>query len=446
MSVVLSIGKAVLQGIYEIHKLAKVHPKKVVFLSRQEERPMDFVLLESELKKLDPAIETRIIGKTMRPGLASKIAYGFNVVGPQLHALATSKVAVLDSYSMPVSMLRHRGSKAGKSAAGGDAGLKVIQIWHAMGALKKFSKSIVGKGEGRSEKLADSLKMHANYDLILASSEESRGAFAEAFGYEGEGNKDKFIIGALPRTDLLKNPEYMEKKRVEILERHPELKGKKIVLYAPTLRIDDSSKALEVEKAKELIEAIETASESQDATEKASVDVENMASEYRVVISPHPVKGEHYNALGRTLAEYSTFELLALCDYFVTDYSAVVYEAAVAEKPIFLYAYDLDDYENRRGFYLDFENDMPVPPRFSGEDIAKDIFEVDRDKGSYEKAGPGSENNLREGNKYIEHMKNVRTFAAKYIKDVGVLDNQDNQDDYAYPNTRALAEIIIKQM
>ncbi len=419
MKTILGIGTALLGGIYAINKLAKRNPKKVVFLSRQEERPVDFVLLDEELKRMDPEIQTVFLCRTMKSGIASKVAYAINIIGPQLHALATSRVAVLDSYSAPVSILNH--------GTGREDSLKVIQIWHAMGALKKFSKSIVGREEGRSKELADAMNMHGNYDIILASSPESKEAFKEAFGYTSPDSDSKFIIGALPRTDLLTDLDYMEKKRVEILEAYPWLKGKKVVLYAPTLRIQDS-RELEVEKAKELIDSIEAKNGA-----KSGFD----GREFAVIISPHPVKGDHYSCLDnygdvmtdengtsegvsrhRILNKYSTFELLAVCDCFVTDYSAVVYEAALAKKPIFLYAYDLDLYKNSRGFYLDYEAEMPVKPRRTSEEIAEDIYLIEKDS-----------------NEMTRHLEKVDAFAKRYIK---------TSDDVS--NTRALAKVIISLM
>ena len=63
------------------------------------------------------------------------------------HAIATSKVLVLDSYCIAASILHHRKS------------LKIIQMWHAMGGYKKFGKSILDMEEGSSAKLADVMVM-----------------------------------------------------------------------------------------------------------------------------------------------------------------------------------------------------------------------------------------------------------------------------------------------
>lgn len=342
--IALSVGKAALRGIYWLYKRVPVDKTKVLFMSRQgDSAGTDFLLLKEEIEKLNPQVKVRMICKTLDGGLLKKLGYVINLAGPQLYELATSKVAILDSYSIPVSILNHRKE------------LKVVQIWHAMGALKKFGKSIVGKVEGRSEKLAEAMEMHRNYDYILASSKESARYFGEAFGYDEE----RFIIGALPRTDLLLKESYSQECKDKFYEKYPELKGQKLILYAPTIRRTQE----DISKTEELIQEVKK------------------FGGYALVVSPHPVKRKPYMGVKDILVtDFSTFELLNVCHYLVTDYSAIVYEAAVKELPIFLYAYDIEEYLANRGFYLDYEKDMPADYRKDAAGIMKMIVSEDWNK------------------------------------------------------------------
>jgi CDP-glycerol glycerophosphotransferase (TagB/SpsB family) len=70
---------------------------------------------------------------------------------------------------------------------------------------------------------------------------------------------------------------------------------------------------------------------------------------------------------------FSTLEWLVACDALVTDYSAVAFDAAAADKPVYFYAPDLDDYEGARGFYLDYTKDLPTAPQTSPEEVMKQI-------------------------------------------------------------------------
>ena len=54
--------------------------------------------------------------------------------------------------------------------------------------------------------------------------------------------------------------------------------------------------------------------------------------------------------------------LLSAADVLITDYSSIIFEYAVLEKPMIFYAYDLDDFrENGRDFYEPYEDFVPGP-------------------------------------------------------------------------------------
>ncbi|MCI2061885.1 MAG: CDP-glycerol glycerophosphotransferase family protein [Eubacteriaceae bacterium] len=322
MEIIIDIGKGLLGLIYCFHKLAKVHPKKITIVSRQGNSPsVDIELLAAELRKQCPDAEIEVLCRT----LDSKVSYLGHMAGKQMHAIATSKVLVLDSYCIAASILHHRKS------------LKIIQMWHAMGGYKKFGKSILDMEEGSSARLADAMDMHRNYDLILASSEESAKFFGEAFGYD----RSYFKILPLPRTDLLRDRRYMEKKKAEILKAYPELAGRKIILYAPTFRKAAAGGMTMREAAADLAE-------------------EAARAGYTAVMAPHPLMTGHDIADDAVVcSEFTSMELLSCADCFVTDYSAMIYEAAIAGVPVYMYAFDKSSYGSKRGFYIDPEKDLP---------------------------------------------------------------------------------------
>ena len=52
-------------------------------------------------------------------------------------------------------------------------------------------------------------------------------------------------------------------------------------------------------------------------------------------------------------------ELLAVSDVCVTDYSSLVFEYSLMNRPMLFFAYDLDDYNDWRGFYFPYEEMTP---------------------------------------------------------------------------------------
>ena len=348
---IVKTGIGALNGLYSLMKLMP-QKQRVVILSRQANEPsLDIELLTEELESR--SIPVRIQCDKMGPGIAGAVKY----IGPllrQMGYLATSKVAVLDSYCIPACVFPHR------------KGLTVIQMWHALGAMKKFSKSILDKPEGKSSEIASLMKMHEGYDYIFTSSEKARPAFAEAFGYPPE----KLTIMSLPRVDIIMDRELDRQNRDKIREEFPVLDDgiitdedlpaarKKCILYAPTLRIGKDM----TEPVVRLIEAVDTET-------------------YNLIISLHPLTEISYPyALPESVLTdtgYSTTELMAVSDYVITDYSAVTYDAALKGLPLYFYAFDKDEYMADREFYLDYDKDMPGPICLTAEEVIREIEQGD---------------------------------------------------------------------
>ena len=131
-----------------------------------------------------------------------------------IQAVYSSKVVVTDDYFY---LFRKFGKKPGQ---------KIVQLWHAAGAFKKFGM------DGTSLFPEVDRLYHKDYDLVSVSGENVRGIYAGAFGVEEERVK----AYGIPRTDKLLNAEYVSQVRKRILTEHPNLAGKQIILYAPTFR------------------------------------------------------------------------------------------------------------------------------------------------------------------------------------------------------------------
>ena len=54
----------------------------------------------------------------------------------------------------------------------------------------------------------------------------------------------------------------------------------------------------------------------------------------------------------------NTFDLIKIADYVITDYSAIAFEAAVVNRPIFFYVYDLNEYKENRGLNVNLNKEM----------------------------------------------------------------------------------------
>ena len=324
MKAVISVFAACIKVFFAIIKLFPVQ-NKITIASRQSDREsQDIQMLKEELQRQAPNVKVVTLCRTFGGSIFHMLGYAPHFLR-QLWHIGTSKAVVIDSYCMGVSVPKQRKNTI------------VLQMWHALGALKKFGLSIAGeKSEGRSSEVADAMNMHQNYTNILISSEACREAYKEAFGYDDES----MIVGSLSRVDVITDIEYQKNTAQKIYNRFPKLKDKKIIVYAPTFRKDKdiSVEVLELNNA---------------AAEKG----------FALIVKKHPLmeisESENGKAAIFEAEGFSTLETMSIADYVICDYSAVVFEAALMGKPLFFYAFDLDEYEGSRSFYIDYKAEMP---------------------------------------------------------------------------------------
>jgi len=292
---------------------------KVVFLSRQlNQPPVDFLMLEAEIHRRNPAIKVVMVCKRADGGFVHGIRFAWATIRSMFH-LATARVCILDTYSLPVSLLRHKPT------------LYVIQIWHAMGKIKKSGYSNLDTKEavGRSSKVAKVMNMHKGYDLIIAGGRAWNPFYAESFGVK----EDVLYNVGLPRIDyMIQNRQHLRKK---ILDKYPDLKTKTTIVYAPTHRkvVDDGLKNL----------------------------VENFDFDtFNLIIKSHPNQQLNVETDRLyTLSEFTTLECLSIADYLITDYSGTSIEAAALNVKTYYYLYDYDYYTSENGVNIDLFAEMP---------------------------------------------------------------------------------------
>lgn len=242
----------------------------------------------------------------------------------------------------------------------------LIQLWHACGAFKTFGFTRVGKDGGPNQTSTN----HRYYDYAIVSSTEISRFYAEGFGISERNVK---ALG-VPRTDDFFKKEYMDEIKEKLYNDYPQLKGKKIVLFAPTFRGNGAGTAhfpFEKFDAKKVLE--------------------QLGDEYAIIIKHHPfVEMKHpvdESVKDRVLdlsTESEINDLLFITDLLITDYSSVIFEASLLDIPMLFYAFDLEDYVVNRDFYYPFKNFVPGKIVRNMEQICKAItnedYELDKVK------------------------------------------------------------------
>lgn len=302
--------------------------QKVVMMSREyDEPPVDFILLKQEILSRNKGIKVVFLCKTMGKSLKDFIAYWFYLIKCCYH-LATSFCCVVDTYCIPVSVLKHKKE------------LKVIQIWHALGALKKFGYQSLGKLEGSSEKVAEKMCMHKNYDLVTCASKKTKEFYSKAFNV----SEDKISVIGMPRVDLILKPEPNLKE--DFYKEYPKFLNKKIILYVPTFRKGEA------------------------VNYKPLTNIDN--SKFSLIVKPH-ILSESSIEKDYLVSGFSTLDLMKIADYIITDYSAVSFEASLLNKPLYFYLYDIEKYSDTRGLNINITQEMKNSCYENAEDLLKNI-------------------------------------------------------------------------
>lgn len=306
-----------LKIIYFPIKLLKVQ-NKVVYISRQfNNETLDFKMIQEEMEKRYPDVKNVILAKRMENGILNKIKYFLHMF-VQMYHISTSKVVIVDSYCIVASVLKHKKET------------KIIQIWHAISAIKKFGYQTIGKSTGTEKKLAENMCMHKNYDYVLCSSKKTAKYFTEAFNIE----KEKIKYLGLPRLDYIMKQD--EEKIEEIYNTYPELKEKINILYVPTFR------KFKKVKINDVIQRIDT-------------------KKYNLIVKLHPLDKKNYTYLQKDGVIYDdkfkSYDLLKMCDKVITDYSSLAMEASILEKPLYFYIYDVKIYQEDPGLNFNFKRE-----------------------------------------------------------------------------------------
>lgn len=214
-----------------------------------------------------------------------------------------------------------------------------INTWHAGGSYKKVGKDITAEMNGSDEYLITLSEKQTTY--YLSSCEQFSLNMESALGAKHE----KMLPFGMPRNDLFF---CADEKLIEIAEKvKAEFKldtEKKIVLYAPTYRGNAHARTY---------------------FEENEIDIRRILYSLQKKFSGEWVfmyRGHYHanlemnNGNAIDASNYSDMqELLIAAEVLITDYSSVVWDYSLMNKPAFLYTPDLEKYVGARNFYTPIE-------------------------------------------------------------------------------------------
>ncbi|WP_245690109.1 CDP-glycerol glycerophosphotransferase family protein [Sediminibacillus albus] len=281
------------------------------------------IVLRAEGCKRDFTVDQQTAVKDFRPVRLLQFLQS-------IYHLATSKVIFVDNYFGFL------------SAADFKTETTCIQLWHAAGAIKQFGlmdPSIEKRSERAKRRFTE---VYSRFHYVVVGSEKMAAIFRKSFGL----NNDHILRTGIPRTDFFFDKRKTKQIENDLTERFPVIQNKKVLLYAPTFRDDQLN--------------------SPDIALDIAEMYKRLGDEYVLFLRLHPaVRSNLQNSYPEFVVDVTDYEninhLLLISDCLITDYSSIPFEYALLEKPMIFFSYDLQEYQESRGFWEDYQNNIPGP-------------------------------------------------------------------------------------
>ena len=216
-------------------------------------------------------------------------------------------------------------------------GTSVLQTWHGSGAMKKIGFHLADRDRRRyATYLRDLERDVRRWDLLLSPGPLSTALRRSAFQYDGP-----VLECGSPRNDRLFRASDSERDRIR--GRLGLTGDERLVLYAPTYR-DHGDEGWMAEAMTELQRSLPT--------------------EWKVLFHPHDRSSlPRLPAASGLVADRSAWDVVDLCiaaDVLVTDYSSIMFDFLITDRPVALFSPDLEHYRDSvRGLYVDYEREVP---------------------------------------------------------------------------------------
>ena len=267
--------------------------------------------------------------------------------------LTDSKYIILDDFFSLTSAMKLR------------KGQELVQLWHGCGAFKKFGFSRMNTGDN----IQNINKGYRKYTKVAVTSETVRPCFAEAFDVPEKCVK---AVGR-PRTDMFFDRNETAEARERVYKAFPDLRDKKVVLVAPTYR------GRKVEDAHYDFEQL-------------GLDflAGCLGNKYHIITKWHPALYSNmmrgicespvlsgYDEKNAKITDVSAYgdinDLLTVADVLVTDFSSVIFDYFLLDKPVVYFIYDRENYQENRGLYFDFKDYLYGEVAFDRKSLAAAI-------------------------------------------------------------------------
>ncbi|WP_122088544.1 CDP-glycerol glycerophosphotransferase family protein [Halalkalicoccus subterraneus] len=236
-------------------------------------------------------------------------------------------------------------------------GAYLIQLWHGV-PLKRIATDAPSFA---AFPLLERLRLRYTYHQFDALTLTAAG-FADSFRSAFRIDPD-FPVTGYPRNDALAREVPGERIRQDddLLDAIADIDADRLVAYLPTYREGECAPAEHVD-----FERLDAFLADHDAA---------------MLVKFHPfnepdVDGERFDSLRFLPAEFDVYPTFREVDALVTDYSSVYFDYLLLDRPVAFYAYDREEYAERPGFNLDYDEVTPGPVAETFEELLDALEEL----------------------------------------------------------------------
>ena len=235
-----------------------------------------------------------------------------------------------------------------------------VETWHAYPTKKVCGEENTmpfGGGRRTSRRIdRDTIRCaQGEYDLEI---------FMRIFNAPSEA----FLLCDLPRNDILLRYTLEDIARFRQKLHVPD--GKKVILYMPTWREFQMDEHNETYLAPPM------------DLEKWKAE---LGREYVLLVRAHYAVMKDMDLRDddflRNMTHYPVLsELYAVADILISDYSSAFIDYSIGGGAMFCFAYDYEEYVEKRGLYMDWEEFLPCPIDRDEDTLIKHILEMDAEQ------------------------------------------------------------------
>jgi len=202
-------------------------------------------------------------------------------------------------------------------------------------------------------------------DAVLVCCELQLKQFMQHFWFRPDV---EYLCFGLPRNDCLIKNQDSHSEFEQLREQIVGCTASKVILYAPTFRESRSAENL-----------------MPDWEQLIKICSDKFSGNWKVLVRFHPNSTFSFpeGALSSNIIDVSSHpdiqELYSIANILITDYSSSVYDFSLLDRPIFIYAPDIDQYSTSGRLSKDFF-DLPFPIAVNSTDLYKIITDFNHEE------------------------------------------------------------------